>query len=313
MDIRQLRYFLGVLEAKSITRAAASLHVAQPAIGMQLRNLEEELGVKLLIRHSRGVEPTEAGKRLKKHAEELIGKLALARQDVLEVGTEPRGQIALGMTTNLVHVLFAPIIRASRRKYPAIALNCIEAVSELLSESLVAGKLDVALTYGPPTDPGFVSEALAVETLYLAVPIDHPLATAPAVTHRQALECELIVTSRISLQRTQIEEAADKYGTNLLIGCEVGSVLMIKEFVRSGLGCSISAYGVMLSDVEAGLVAMLPISDVELNRTLYFSCAKRRRNSKVLKAIYREIQTVVDEIIAAQKIGWAAPPKGRST
>lgn len=80
MDIRQLRYFLGVVHAKSTTGAAESLHVAQPAIGMQLRKLEDELGVKLLVRHSRGVVPTGAGEQLRKHATEILESLGAACQ-----------------------------------------------------------------------------------------------------------------------------------------------------------------------------------------------------------------------------------------
>ena len=82
MDVRQLRYFVEVVEAKSFTRAAERVHVAQPALGFQVRKLEDELGVSLLHRHSRGVDPTEAGTALLRHAHAVLRQIELARQEL---------------------------------------------------------------------------------------------------------------------------------------------------------------------------------------------------------------------------------------
>lgn len=308
MDIKQLRYFLGVLEAKSITRAAEVLHIAQPAIGMQLRKLEEELGVKLLVRHSRGVVATEAGERLKMHAKSILRNLDVARQDVTEIDTEPRGQLSLGMTTNGMQLIFASIIRACMQKYPAISLNCTEGISERLSESLVAGRLDLALTYSPPIDSGFVVEPLALESLYLAVPAGHPLATASDITFREALKCDLIATAGFSLLATWREQIAVEYHITPRIICEVGSVSMIKELVRRGVGCSITPRGAMLPEAEENHIVTLPITDSTLTRTLYMACSKKRRNAKVLETVYGEIRSAIDERIAAGTAGWKVPP-----
>ena len=97
MGIRQFRYFVAVAEAKSFTKAAVTLRVAQPAIGMQIRKLEERLGVKLLIRHSRGVEMTEAGAVLATRALSLLQTFDDLCQEVADVGGEPRGRVVLGM------------------------------------------------------------------------------------------------------------------------------------------------------------------------------------------------------------------------
>jgi len=98
MDVRQLRYFVEVVEAKSFTRAAERVHVAQPALGFQVRKLEDELGVTLLHRHSRGVDPTEAGRALLRHAHAVLRQIELARQELMDLSGPPRGAIALGIT-----------------------------------------------------------------------------------------------------------------------------------------------------------------------------------------------------------------------
>ena len=98
MDVRQLRYFVEVVQAKSFTKAAERVRVAQPALGFQVRKLEEELGSKLLVRHSRGVRTTEAGDALLKHAHAILRQIELAKQEVIDLAGPPRGPLALGVT-----------------------------------------------------------------------------------------------------------------------------------------------------------------------------------------------------------------------
>lgn len=309
MDVKQLRYFLGVLEAGSITSASEILHVAQPAIGMQIRKLEEELGVKLLERHSRGVVATEAGERLKAHADYILKNLDEARRDVVAAEGDPRGKIALGMTTTIVHLVLARVMRSCLRKYPAIALKCSEGVSETLSESLTVGRLDMALTYRPPADPGFIAEALAIESLYLAVPIEHPLAEAQSVTYLEALQCDLIPTIGFSLLSTWREELAAEHGIMPRIVCEAGSVNIIRELVRDGIGCAITPVGAMLADVENKDIAVVPIVDSKFTRTLYLACSRTKYDTTLFKPICEEIRAVVNERIEAGKVGWTAPAR----
>src|SRR5258705_13959834 len=92
MDIRQLRYFVGVLEAKSLNKASVLLHVAQPALSTQIRNLERELGVKLLDRHARGIAPTKAGERLGQHAYQLFRQGGPRRAYLSGVSAPPGGR-----------------------------------------------------------------------------------------------------------------------------------------------------------------------------------------------------------------------------
>ena len=93
MDIRQLRYFSEIVEAKSFTRAANRVRIAQPALGLQIRKLEDELGAELLRRHSRGVEATEAGTVLLRHANAILKQVEQARQEVMDLSGPPRGEI----------------------------------------------------------------------------------------------------------------------------------------------------------------------------------------------------------------------------
>src|SRR5262245_45274960 len=104
MNLRQLKYFVGVVEAGNMTRAAEQLHVAQTALGMQIRQLEEDLGVALLVRHSRGVEPTKAGSLLHTRAISILKEVEEARKDVRACEREDSEAIRLGITPALMLV-----------------------------------------------------------------------------------------------------------------------------------------------------------------------------------------------------------------
>ena len=149
MGIRQLRYFVTVAEAKNLTRAAASLQVAQPAIGMQVRKLEETLGVKLLVRHSRGVEMTEAGVVLAARAMSLLQTYDEICQEIADFGSEPRGRVVLGMTKTAMHLVAGKLAKACRKNYPAINLALTENGSEQVVQGVANRRLDLGLTFLP--------------------------------------------------------------------------------------------------------------------------------------------------------------------
>lgn len=119
MDRRQLRYFLGVVELGSLTGGAEAMHVAQSAISSHVRNLEEELGVQLLVRGPKGVTPTEHGRLLAEHAISILRQFEQARQEVMALGREPHGDVALGIPATVSPVLIRPCSRrfASRRRW----------------------------------------------------------------------------------------------------------------------------------------------------------------------------------------------------
>lgn len=309
MDIKQLRYFLGVLDAKSITRAAETLHVAQPAIGAQIRKLEDEIGTELLVRHARGVAPTEAGERLELHARMLIQEFDRARQDVVDIGSVPRGRIAIGMTKTVMHVLAARLVGNCRRKYPDLFLLIAEAMSRQLEGWMSEGRLDLVLTFNPPKDSDMVSEAVAQEDMNLILPVEHPLATAAAVRLEELLPYDLILTSRqISYFRVMVEEVAKTKGVDLRIVCEADSVATTVELVRGGLGCAAMPYGAVRSEVEAGEIAALPIVEPRIKRILHLTYPKLRLRSKALDTVCEEVRQIVRETIDDGAAGWTAPP-----
>lgn len=293
MTLKQLRYFLAVLRAGSFTAAAESVHVAQPALGVQIRALEDELGVELLKRHSRGVAPTAAGERLARQAVGLIGHAEQVRRDIMEMDGEPHGRIAVGLTGTAVPVLATRLAAACRREYPDLDLTVIEATSHRLADWLTQGQLDVAVTGDPPESPGVVSEALTTEPLFFVAAPGHVPADGPDMPLRAALGAALVVPPEPSTVHGLLADAARSSGTDLRVFCVAESVTAMKDMARCGVACAVMPYGAIRQEAEDGRLAALRIVEPPLARTLYLTCPQDRSGSTAVRAVCREIRALV--------------------
>ena len=161
MDLRSLRLYLAVLEHGSITKASENVHVAQPALGLHIRKLEEELGLSLLERHSRGIRATEAGELLARHAEVLLRYADQAKEEMTSYSKVPSGNVASGLRRRRARRWRYRWSSAFRATCPRCISRIKEALSEMLVEYLLDGRLDAALVYN--TREG--GEQLAFEPL----------------------------------------------------------------------------------------------------------------------------------------------------
>ena len=134
MELRQLRYFLGVCEAGSLLQASARLHIAQPALGQQIAALEHELGVKLFTRSTRGMALTPEGRTFAEHAKVVLTDADRAKEAVRQQAAELQGPVVLGLPTTVALAATVPIVQACRARYPRIQLQVIEAYSGFLRE-----------------------------------------------------------------------------------------------------------------------------------------------------------------------------------
>ena len=165
MELRQLRYFVGVSEAGSLLKASGRLHVAQPALGQQITALEDEVGARLFERSSRGVALTDAGRIFLEHARVVLADAERAKMAVREATAVPQGEVALGLTTTVALAAMMPILSACRAELPRVRLKLVEAYSGFLRERLQSGQLDLALMYGDAADSGLFKRPLLDDQL----------------------------------------------------------------------------------------------------------------------------------------------------
>lgn len=309
MDIKQIRYFLGVLEAKSFTKAADLLHVAQPAIGMQVRKLEEELGVQLLVRHSRGVMPTGSGEILARHGKMLLNDVKELRRLVMNSAVEPAGRVTIGMSAGAMYTLAGPLFEACREKYPDISINLTEGLSAHLAELMTKDSLDAALTNDPPESGNLVVEPLAEGFLCLVSRNNsaRPQNELSEIPLQEALMHDLIVSSRATRFRYRIESAAKEIDIMLESPHDVDSVPAIKELVLRGIGSGLLSYCTVAAEVKDGRLVARRIIDPEVKRTVSLVYSRMGVSSKALMAVCNEIRTIVGRLIAEKTSGWTRP------
>ncbi len=306
MDVRQLRYFVEVVEAKSFTRAAERVHVAQPALGFQVRKLEDELGVELLHRHSRGVDPTEAGHALLRHAHAILRQIELARQELIDLSGPPRGEIALGITPTASALLATRVVQECGARFPDITLKLVEGLSEDVMRWLDDSRVDMGFTYNPGAVKGIPTDPLFREDLYFLAPAAEATDLGKTITLAAACRNALILPSKPHGTRMLIEDAAADRGVTVEIRLEVDSVATIRELVEAGIGCTILPLGAVLGGVDAGRLAAARISRPRISRTLHLGFRPSGPPSGASQAVHRVIQDVAAERIKAGGGYWRA-------
>ena len=295
MNLRQLRYFAKVVEIRNMTRAAGELHIAQPALGMQIRQLEEDLGVALLVRHSRGVDPTPAGKLLHERAVEIFTLVESARREVTAAAGNEAESIRMGLTPALMLLLGAELAVAARDRLPHVFLSLSEGMSHVLAETLLRGDIDVALGYDMPESPSMECEALLAEDLVFVTLPSPDL--GESIPFCAVVEEPLVLPEVGDSVRKRVVDAAQLLGVTPAIAFEVRSVPALKRLILRGAGAGVLPYASILEEVRTGQLAARRITAPALRRTLHLvvrAGAPPLRNAVALRALVRES---LDELV----------------
>lgn len=176
MELRHLRYFVAVAEELHFGRAARRLNLAQPPLSQQIRSLENTLGMVLLLRTSRKVELTEAGRLFLDQARLVLAQAAKARQTMHDVHRGEAGRISIGYVTSAVYALVPAILREFNRGRPKVEIRCFEMNTVEQQLALEARQIQVGFNRTPLDDPTLHVETLSKEHFALALPSHHPRA-----------------------------------------------------------------------------------------------------------------------------------------
>lgn len=173
MELRHLRYFVSVAEHLHFGRAAAALHISQPPLTRQIKQLEQELGVTLFARNNRNVELTAAGKLALEHAHALLAQadnLGLRTREVARGGS---GELSIGFVSVADYSVLPPLLKQFRARYPGVTLRLREATSDVQLGALRSDRLDVGIVLGPVNDAQLNFRAVFREPLVAALPATH--------------------------------------------------------------------------------------------------------------------------------------------
>lgn len=256
-----------------MTRAAEHLRVAQTALGMQIRQIEEDLGVALLVRHSRGVEPTKAGKLLYERALAIIRLVEETRKEVAACDRQESELIRLGITPALMMIAGSEIILTVSQQFPQMILTVVEGMSHVLFDTLSRGDVDFILCYDVPDSPQFSRVALLQDDLVL-VTLPGPQKGKP-IAFVDALEEKLALSGRGDTITALVARTARELGLEFRACFEVGSVSAQKDLVSRGAASSIMPCFAVIDEVRAGTLDARPITMPAIRRTLFLASSKQ--------------------------------------
>lgn len=171
MDLRQIRYFVAVAESKSLTRAVDRLDVAQPALSLNIKSLEQELDAQLFNRSQRGMELTDAGTEFLNHAYGILRQVAQAQRSVNDLEKDPHGSVAVAMPPSLSHALTVPLFNYVNERFPRIELDLEEGLQANVLPAFERGQFDLLVHFDIPKSKSRSITPIFREHLYLISPL----------------------------------------------------------------------------------------------------------------------------------------------
>ena len=281
MNLNQLNYFIHVAEHGSFSKAALVLGVAQPALSRQVRALETELRETLLLRNGRGVELTEAGRRLLEHGQGILHLVAQAREDLTSQRDEPVGRIVVAMPPTQARLHTLALVQAFRAQMPRARLAVVEGFSVHITEWMTSGRADLALVYNPEPLPALEILPLAQEQLCLVSPRD--AAPRRPITLRELSRYPLVMPQRGHIFRKRMESAAAMAGVQLNVEWEIASVPAILDLVAAGIGhAALGEQALKLFDRPDEL-AVTRFRDVDIRTTLCLVTPAQKRSTPLIQ------------------------------
>ncbi|MBO6559512.1 MAG: LysR family transcriptional regulator [Nisaea sp.] len=266
MDLKQLRTFLTVAETGSLSRAAERLNIAQPALGRQIRLLEEELSVPLFTRHGRGMMPTPSGELLADRATAILRMVEDTRAAISSDANAVKGTVSLGVPPTVGEVIAGHLAERFLTDYPEVTLRIVPAFSGYLLDMIQRGEADLAVMYETGAVLNVRSEPLIEETLYLIGP---PTAATPEPAEFRSLAGRpLILPGPRHGLRKLLEAAAREHDIALRVIVEADALQTLKDLVVRGLGYTVLPLAAVHAQVEAGELSAIAIRSPTVTRKM---------------------------------------------
>ncbi|MDQ8030461.1 MAG: LysR substrate-binding domain-containing protein [Bordetella sp.] len=299
MDMRQLRYFVQIVESTSLAKASRQLFIAQPALSQHMAQLEEEVGKPLLVRSSRGVTPTDNGLALYHHAKFMLRQLdqavSVARQDTAALS----GRVTIGLAPTTTCQLGLPLIRHMREKLPGIMVNVVEGLSGHLEHMTRVGQLDLTVLFNQKAAAELTVEPLLEEELFVIVPKASTL-VAPgreSLTLAEAAKLPLILPSPGHGLRKRIAMEFDRANLVIDARAEIDSLPLLMHLVADGAGATIKPMAAIHALDNPSAWRALPLADAAMTRINYLYSLRDEKLSACASVVRDELRSLVRRLV----------------
>lgn len=266
MNLRQLQYFVRVVELQNMTRAAESLYVAQPALSQQIALLEEDLGVRLLVRGSRGVSATAEGVLLYRHAQTILRQVDSTRSLLAKTDEQMTGTVSIGMASSTARMIGLPLMKLVKQEVPGIVLEIVDIPSADLTRLVLQGRVDFSLSPDQQPIKGIFLTPLLVEELFL---LTHASLKLPAenVALESISTLPLILPSLPNKLRARVDHVFLTARLTYNLFAEASTSAILIPAVRERLAATLLPYSAAQPEIANGTITSHSM-DVELSREI---------------------------------------------
>jgi DNA-binding transcriptional LysR family regulator len=290
VTLRQLDVFEAVARLLSYTRAAEELHLSQPAVSMQIRQLEDTVGLALFEKLGKRIQLTEAGHELFHYSQAINCQLREAEEVMQSLKGLSRGRLKVAVASTVNY--YAPRLLAGfSRCYPGVSLHLDVTNRENLVRLLDANETDLVLMGQPPEDIDLESEPFMDNPLVVIAPPAHPLVGAEPIDLQRLAAETFVMREPGSGTRMAMERFFEERGLKLKRGMEMTRNEAIKQAVRAGLGLSVVSLHTIELELETGRLRVLEVEDFPVIRKWYLVCRKGKRLSPLAEAFRHYVMT----------------------
>lgn len=283
ITLRQLKVFEAVATHSSYSRAAEHLHLTQPAVSMQIKQLEGEIGLSLLDQIGKKIYLTEAGQELQKYSTHILQQLAEAESVFEEMKGLRFGKLTISVATTASY--FVPqLLGQFNKRFPGITISLNVTNRETLLQQLARNEMDVAIMGQPPAGLGLEAVSFMDNPLVVIAPIDHPLATAKAIPLERIQQETFLVREQGSGTRSAMERFFTAKGIQLSKGSEMSTNEAIKQAVQAGMGLGILSLNTVTLELETKRLVVLDVESFPVLRHWYIVHRQGKRLSTVAQA-----------------------------
>ncbi|CCH68333.1 RuBisCO operon transcriptional regulator [Richelia intracellularis HH01] len=291
----QLRILKAIAAEGSFKRAADSLYVSQPAVSLQIQNLERQLDVPLFDRGGRRAQLTEAGHLLLSYGEKILSLCQETCRALEDLQNLQGGTLIIGASQTTGTYLLPRMIGIFRQKYPDVAVQLHVHSTRRTAWSVVNGQVDIAIIGGEV--PAELIEYLEIvpyseDELVLILPISHPLAKLDKINKEDLYKLQFITLDSQSTIRKVIEHVlvmANIDTRRFKIEMELNSIEAIKNAVQAGLGAAFVSNTAIIKELQMGILHSTHIEDVNIERNLWLIYNPNRYRSKAAEAFSTEV------------------------
>ena len=283
LTFRQLSVFEAVARHLSFSRAAQELHLTQPAVSMQIKQLESNVGMALFEQLGKKIYLTEAGHELSHYSRMIAGQLNEVEAVLSELKGLKRGKLKISVASTANY--FAPQLLATfSRRFPTVTVSLNVTNRHALLQQLVNNEMDMAIMGQPPDGLDLVAESFMENLLVVIAPINHDLTREKGI-HLKRLEQEtFLIREEGSGTRIAMTRIFEDHGVKLQMGMEMSSTEAIKQAVQAGLGLGVVSLHTVELELEANRLKVLDVKDFPLRRHWYIVHRKDKRLSTSAQA-----------------------------